>query len=83
MTECRLPEAPSAFLPALACRVLYLMLRWQARMDASLFALMRQFEKGRSHMALVIDAVHLCSGWARACLLWKLKDLGDHIGTLK
>ena len=29
----------------------------QARVDTSLFALMRQFEKGRSHMALVVDAV--------------------------
>jgi len=28
----------------------------QARVDTSLFALMRQFEKGRSHMALVVDA---------------------------
>ena len=29
----------------------------QVRVDMSLFALMRQFEKGRSHMALVVDAV--------------------------
>ncbi len=28
-------------------------------MDTSLFALMRQFEKGRSHMALVVDMVSL------------------------
>ncbi len=29
----------------------------QVRVDMSLFALMRQFEKGRSHMALVVDPV--------------------------
>ncbi len=29
----------------------------QVRVDTSLFTLMRQFEKGRSHMALVVDAV--------------------------
>jgi hypothetical protein len=29
------------------------------RVDTSLFALMRQFEKGRSHMALVVDMVSL------------------------
>jgi hypothetical protein len=32
---------------------------WQVRVDTSLFALMRQFEKGRSHMALVVDMVSL------------------------
>ena len=34
----------------------------QVRVDTSLFALMRQFEKGRSHMALVVDPVRPLPG---------------------